>query len=155
MGGRIADGLQADEYEKRPSFNPDNVPRRSVYLPLVRNKLSSVFKLFDFVDTTASAESRTESNIAPQALFMMNSEFIHARSHSLATLLLADRAPPDTARVERAYRMTLARTPTPVEVDLALTYLKKYPPAAAETNMAAWDSFCRILLASNEFNYVD
>lgn len=158
MGGRIADGLKADEYEKRPSFNPDKIPRRSVYLPLVRNKLPSVFKLFDFVDTTASSESRTESNIAPQALFMMNSEFIHERSHSLASLLLADRAAREAVRVERAYRMTLARTPTPEEVELALSYLKKYPTnvqAEAEANVAAWDSFCRILLASNEFNYVD
>lgn len=158
MGGRIADGLKADEYEKRPSFNPDKIARRSVYLPLVRNKLPSVFKLFDFVDTTASSESRTESNIAPQALFMMNSEFIHERSHSLASLLLADRAAPNAARVERAYRMTLARTPTPQEVEVALSYLKKYPTnghAEAEPNVAAWDSFCRVLLASNEFNYVD
>jgi hypothetical protein len=158
MGGRILDGLHADEYEKRPTYNPDKIARRSVYLPLVRNKLPSVFKLFDFVDTTASAESRTESNIAPQALFMMNSEFIHERSLSLASILLADRAAPDTGRVERAYRMALARPATPEEVESALNYLKSYPKSVqteAAPGISAWDSLCRILLASDEFNYVD
>jgi hypothetical protein len=158
MGGRIADGLHADEYEKRPTYNPDKIPRRTVYLPLVRNKLPSVFKLFDFVDTTASAESRTESNIAPQALFMMNSEFIHERAHSLASILITDRATTDAGRVGRAYRMALARPATPNEIESALTYLKKYPKngeTEVGSSISAWDSLCRILLASDEFNYVD
>jgi len=54
--------------------------------------------------------------------------------------------------------MTLARTPTPDEAAAASRYLKNYPAnrqAEAGPNVAAWDSFCRILLASNEFNYVD
>ena len=50
--------------------------RRSVYLPVVRNHLFDVFELFDYSDASVLNGSRSTSTVAPQALFMMNSELV-------------------------------------------------------------------------------
>ena len=48
--------------------------RRSLYLPVVRNHLYDLFSLFDYSDASMMVGSRSTSTIAPQALFMMNSD---------------------------------------------------------------------------------
>ena len=155
MGGKIATKLKNDEYEKQPDIKPDEIRRRSVYIPLVRNKLPSILKLFDFVDPSASTAKRTESNIAPQALFMMNSDFIRQRSRAFAEYLLASNAD-EAARMERAYWIALSRGPDPQEAEQMLAYIHDYPgPGGDDHETDAWQSFCRMILASNEFHYVD
>ena len=37
---------------------------------------SDVLNLFDFGDATTPGEGRSQTNVAPQALFMMNSDFV-------------------------------------------------------------------------------
>lgn len=122
MGGKIATKLKNDEYEKQPDIKPDEIRRRSVYIPLVRNKLPSILKLFDFVDPSASTVKRTESNIAPQALFMMNSDFIRQRSRAFAEYLIASNAD-EAARMERVYWIALSRGPDPQEAEEMLAYI--------------------------------
>lgn len=87
----------------------------------------------------------------------MNSEFVAERSKRLASQLLTDPQVSDAARLERAYLRTVNRKPAAEEIDASLSYLssfeKRFGGEAARSK--AWSSFCRILLASNEFIYVD
>ncbi len=153
MGGSLQSGEGTDQEfaEARKSLNPDEVNRRLVYLPLRRSNLPSLLNLFDFGDATTSSEGRTQTNVAPQALFMMNSPFVAARASSLAAQLLADAATPDAARVAQAYYRVLSRPPEPEETDQAVAYLRRFPGG---DRTAAWASFCRALMASNEFLYL-
>ncbi len=152
MGGKIETKLKGDAY---PELEPGRIRRRSVYFPLIRNKLPSVLRLFDFVDPTASTARRTETNIAPQALFMMNSDFIHAQSRTLAESLLASNRD-EAVRMERAYWMTLGRKPEPQEAEAMLAYVHNYPePGDSDHVIDAWQSLCRMIMASNEFHYVE
>ena len=58
--------------------------------------------------------------------------------------------------MERAYIRLLNRKPAANEVDAALSYLQSYKSKyAQQDDLKAWQSFCHILLASNEFIYVD
>ena len=160
MGGTLwpKDHRISDVYGKKPIVDPETVKRRSVYLPLIRNKMPSVLKLFDFVDSTTSTGKRNESNVAPQALYTMNSEFIHERSGTLAKNLLADGNADDAERLERAYWITLGRKPTDQEAEMMKGYIENYPKSKDENSdhkLAAWKSFCHVLLASNEFNHVE
>ena len=50
--------------------------RRSLYLPLIRNHLYDVFQLFDFPDPAVSTGDRPTTTVGPQALFLMNSEWV-------------------------------------------------------------------------------
>src|SRR5439155_6177717 len=69
--------------------------RRSLYLPVVRNHLYDVFQLFDCTDATVLSGDRATTTVAPQALFLLNSDLVWQASESLAAKLLA--APSDDA----------------------------------------------------------
>src|SRR5216684_3716957 len=126
------------------SFDPDNSRRRTIYLPLRRSNLPSLLNLFDFGDATTTGEGRASTNVAPQALFMMNSKFAAERARGLAKYLVADTDSDEKTRVERAYLITLGVKPGADEVKAALEYVSRYPQAPPA---AAWESFCHILLA--------
>lgn len=142
---------------RRNAVNADEVRRRTLYLPLRRGSMPTVLSIFDFGDATASNEARSRTNVAPQALFMLNSTFISERSIGFAKQLLKDPIHTDTDRIERAFLMVLTRRPTMSEIDQALTYMNvlRAKLASPEARLYAWQSYCRILMASNEFAYID
>ena len=148
------------------AFHPDKTRRRTVYVLVIRNKLPSMMRLFDFVDSLTSCPKRTDSNTSLQALYMLNSENLRERSRSFARYLLDDKNYDDRGRVKRAYRITLTREPTPEELDQALQYVGNYPHQgqnsdsdrqvdARQSQVDAWQSFCRVLMTSNEFNFAN
>jgi hypothetical protein len=88
---------------------------------------------------------------------MMNSEFVDKRSENLAKELLDEESGGATGRAERAYLITLNRKPEAAEVDRALTYVENVGNkfGGAMSPRDAWKSFLRVLIASNDFIYVD
>lgn len=159
MGGTLQSGFGTDgeNSQDRLSVNPDKLKRRTVYVPLRRANLPALLNLFDFGDATTTTGRRAVTNVAPQALFMLNSEFLSERSANLAAQLLKEKSASPADRLEAAYVRTVNRKPAADETDAGLTYLanyqKKYPGDKAET--AAWQSLVRALMASNDFIYVD
>jgi hypothetical protein len=162
MHGSLQEGKGTDvEFsDARMSFNPEKSLRRTVYLPLRRSNLPSLLNLFDFGDATTTGEGRSRTNIAPQALFMMNSSFVAERTRHFAKYLLSDGSG-DADRVRRAYLIALGRKPLADgpddEVREALEYIRMFEQrrAGKENHLDAWESFCRLLVASNDFVYVN
>ncbi|PYV01393.1 MAG: hypothetical protein DMG10_17810, partial [Acidobacteria bacterium] len=158
IGGTLQSGSGTDgeNSEKRLSFNPDESRRRTVYLPLRRSNLPSLLNLFDFGDATTTSEGRMRTNVAPQALFMMNSRFVAERSLAFAKFLLADAAA-GARRIERAYVIAVGRKPDSDETSGALQYIGAFQQrlGGPESELKAWQSFCRALMASNEFIYLE
>ena len=159
MGGVISELAASRSYAERNKsrVDPEKSCRRTVYLPLNRNKLPTLLSLFDFVDSTTSTGKRTQTNVAPQGLFIMNSQFVDKQAHALTRHLL-DNNDADVDRAKRAYLLLLTREPTPEELEQGLRYIANYPverttPLDAKTT--AWQGFCRVLIASNEFHYLD
>ena len=155
MGGTLQKGFGTDSENSadRLSVDPTKLTRRTVYLPLRRANLPTLLNLLDFGDATTVNGKRTLTNVAPQTLFMMNSEFGFEHARKIAGKLEALPEASDSKRIEAAYLQILNRKPDPGEVDTALTYInhyaKKYGPEGA------WPSFCHVLMGSNEFVYVD
>jgi len=115
--------------------------------------LPALLNLFDFGDATTANGKRIVTNVAPQALFLMNSKFVAEQAEAVAKdaagLPLKDRA-------ERLYLKILNRSARPAEIDNAMSYtaaFQKQFPKMQESD--AWQSLARILFASNEFIYVD
>ena len=99
--------------------------RRAAYL--VRGYIPSTdvmnnfLTAFDVDDGRTPCPIRTQTVTAPQALFTMNNELIETESTKLAGKL-AKEADVRTA-ITVAYRTTLSRSPSPAELDQALTYV--------------------------------
>ena len=137
--------------------------RRSVYIPVVRSALYDVFQAFDFADPSALSGSRQSTTVAPQALFMMNSRFVSQRTQHAATQLLAQDQLDDSARVVRCYQQIYARMPTDDERRRALQFVQRYSAAFAGagsedpqlSRVRGWQSLFRVLIAANEFVYVN
>jgi len=156
MGGTLQTGFGTDGENAagRLSLDPTKITRRTVYLPLRRANLPTLLNLFDFGDATTPNGKRLLTNVAPQALFMMNSDFVFERADKLAKELLAS-APADSERLRRAWLRILNRAPDAGETDSALSYIRNYAIKYGASEAAGWQSLCHILMASNEFVYVD
>jgi len=136
--------------------------RRAVYLPVVRSNMYEMFQAFDLPDPSTPNGDRNSTVIAPQALFAMNGDIVLKHTRSMAEGLLARTGVDDSARILEAYERALARPPAAKEVDGALTFIAGIEKAmeahekdAAKRHVFAWQSFCKALMASNEFIYVN
>ena len=136
-------------------------PRRSIYLPVIRNALPDVLSLFDAADPNAVAAVRNDSTVPPQALFMLNNPFVREQALHLAQSLLAD-ATTDAGRLRSAYERALGRPPSADELADATVFLGEYAARLkakgrpeAEARLAAWQSYCQMLFCTNEFLYVE
>ncbi len=183
MGGTIQTGIGQGmtTTNQLPPFDVSKSYRRTVYLPLRRANIAKLLTLFDFGDATTSTGARASTNVAPQALFMMNSEFVSRVAKGLARRVLAERRMPDERRVRSAWLTALAKEPTEAEIAEGLAYVAEFRSSATEMDfatiegsrhakehrlsdqpayyygesaLAAWQSYCKILLASNDFIYI-
>jgi len=135
--------------------------RRSVYLMSQRIQRHPLLALFDGADPNASTAERTDTTTPSQALFWMNDPLVHAQSQILARRLLSA-APDDPQRVALAYELLLGREPASGQTSAAVDFLarSRQPLAASGTAedaiaVQAWTALVRVLMASNEFTYVD
>jgi hypothetical protein len=130
---------------------------RSVYLPVLRNKLPEALAVFDLPDPSLVAGQRETTTSPAQALFLLNSPFVLEQSDHLARRLLAEKGD-DAGRVERAYLAVLSRRPSAAERDRALRFLAgsagQGGDGAEARRLAAWTRFAQALLALPEFRYL-
>jgi hypothetical protein len=133
--------------------------RRSLYLPVIRNNVYDVFQLLDFPDPAVPTGSRSATTVAPQALLMMNSEFVMQSADSLALRLatISD----ESQRLSRLFQIVYGRNATPSELSDALTDLdrmeRSFPDSTMTTQqrrLKAWSLFGHVAMAANEFIYV-
>ena len=129
------------------AFRDFNVPRRTVYAMTIRSDRTGFGPLFDSADPTNSAEKRTISTVAPQALYLLNSPFALEQAQALATRLRAHPGT-DSERIVYAYKLLYARPPSAKELALGQSFLTKLTPDG-------WEPYAQALLCANEFCYVD
>ena len=96
--------------------------RRSVYMMTKRSRLLPLMTAFNFRDTTVSCAQRDVTTVAPQALALLNNQFVHAQSEALAKRL-AKHTDNRTEQVELAWELTFNRDPSLSELDQALEHL--------------------------------
>ena len=133
--------------------------RRSLYVPVIRNHLYDVFQLFDYTDASVLNGNRENSTIAPQALFLMNSELVAELTTAMARRLI--KLEPDReARVQRLFLEAFGRPPTPEDVQRAASFLSRFEsllPQQDNQNDEAvqpWQALCQSVVASSEFIYI-
>ena len=137
-------------------------PRRSVYLPVIRNAQNEIMAVFDAADANAVTTRRTESVVPTQTSFLLNSPFVASLAQQFAQRLLKAENRDDAARIQQGYWIALGRAASPAEANDASRFIDTYlnetlaaGVAAADARLAAWTSFCQFLFCLNEFVYVD
>ncbi len=146
--------------QSRPFFEDYDHEYRSVYLPSRRLGKRPYMATFDGPDTNECTANRRVSTVPLQSLFWMNSDFIQNNSRSMAQRLLAA-GDEGGDRLSLAYQLALSRPPTETENGEFTRYLQDYQKQldatidSEERELRTWTSICHILLASNEFSYID
>jgi hypothetical protein len=137
--------------KKSADLKIDENRRRSVYLPMVRNDLPEVLRLFDIADPELVTGRRPVTNVPAQALYLMNSPFV-ATAASETAARIVDSTTDDQQRLDRTYALLLSRMPTQAERERALHFLTA---DGEQSTTQAWSQFVHILLASTEFRMLD
>ncbi len=146
------------QHEPFTEVYPNN--RRSVYSLQGRIQKNPYLDLFDGPDGNLPMNERKQTTTSLQALFLLNSNFMHEQSASIAERLLAA-AINTPQRVEWAYQRILNSVPSSEEVAKAeqfLAVLRQQYSASGCTiacEQKAWASYLRSLLGSNRFLYLD
>jgi hypothetical protein len=131
--------------------------RRSVYLISVRNRRHPFLGLFDGADPNATTPARQATTVPTQALYFLNDPFFHTQADKLAGRALAK---PEGERLAELFRLALQRDPNARDREFAESFVARYQKGLADRPATdrpklAWAALARIVLASNEFLFVE
>jgi hypothetical protein len=128
--------------------------RRSLYIQVRRTLPLGLLETFDAPAMAPNCDRRASSTVAPQALLLMNNDFVIAQAEAMAAQVVAEAGSDPAAQVRAAWRRALAEPPTAAQVASGVTFIAKQGEELAAKG-AALASFCQALLSSNAFLYID
>ncbi|MGO9468393.1 MAG: PSD1 and planctomycete cytochrome C domain-containing protein [Isosphaeraceae bacterium] len=159
---------------------PPMATRRTLYGFIDRQNLDILYRTFDFAVPDASSPRRFVTTVPQQALFLMNSPFMHEQARRVTALIgpQAESRSGDAAGgqgdaaaegVRLLYRRVLGRSPDSDELALATAFIRRESAAAAagsaawrvmqtikgDPPLAPWEQLAQVLLLTNEFMFVD
>ena len=103
-------------------------------------------------DPSACTLTRPNTIVPQQALFALNSDFVIEQARHLAKATVEETDGDDASRIYRLYQRVYARDPHPEEVTIAQQYLKT---TSTNVDMDGWVRYAHVLLAANEFVFID
>ena len=136
------------QHEPFSEFFPTN--KRSVYIMQPRIQKHPYLDLFDGPDGNIPVSERKSTTTTLQALYLMNSAFVHEQSQAMAERWSADTQGREDF-LDRASLTVFGRPRQPGEAAQAETYFAS--AAGAEEQKRA--GFLRAMLSSNAFLFVD
>ncbi|MDG2388909.1 MAG: PSD1 and planctomycete cytochrome C domain-containing protein [Planctomycetaceae bacterium] len=123
--------------------------RRSAYLMVQRQRRHPYLALFDGADPNSSTATRQVTTVPTQALYFFNDPFFHSQAAAFAINLKSLQS--DEQRINNAFQKLYQREPTMTEMERTVHFLQEYPGNFDEK----WSALIRVLMASNEFLYLD
>jgi hypothetical protein len=150
--------------------------RRSVYIFQKRSVVLPLLEVFDCPDSTVSSPTRSDSVVAPQALALMNNEFVLEQARYFAQRVVSESGLESSRQVQRAYLLALGRAPSSKELSWSVEFLAQQSlrhtkratklsaslatgPAMKKSlnpaRFAALVDFCHAIFNLNEFLYAD
>jgi len=129
-----------------------NTSQRSVYLPILRNALPEMMRIFDVAEPSLIVGKRNKTTVPTQALYLMNNQFVIGQAFNMAKRVMNST---ETRRdgIRLAYELAFAREATDDEISKAREFLDSV--SEEKDRPGQWTVLCQALLASAEFRYVD
>ncbi len=118
---------------------------RSLYLPVARNVQPETLAVFDFTDPSVVLGARETTIVPPQALYLMNSDFVSTQATTMAKRVMVESG--FEKRFNLACRLAYGREPMVEELQAA----KKLD----HDDIVSWTSICRALFASADFLFIN
>jgi hypothetical protein len=148
MGGPGFSGFEVEmenvrHFHPKTTYTPDDF-RRMIYMTKVRQERESVFGLFDCPDASQVVAARSRSTTPLQALNLLNSGFVMMQAKDFAERLQREAGKASADQVRLAFRLAFGREPDAAELQDAAAFVE-------HTGLA---EFCRALLNSNEFLFI-
>jgi hypothetical protein len=148
------DGFQ--DGRGRPEDGPiDGGGRRSLYLSVRRNFLSSMLLAFDFPQPFSAIGRRSLSNVPAQALILRNNPFVHDQAAVWAKRLAAEPKPAEE-RIDGMFRAAFGRPAAPEEIAGATQLLQDVAAmkGVAVGDAEAWKELAHAIFQAKEFLFV-
>jgi hypothetical protein len=148
------DGFQ--DGRGRPGDGPvDGAGRRSIYLAVHRNFLSSMLLAFDFPQPFSAIGRRSVSNVPAQALILRNNPFVHDQAAFWAKRLVAEGRSAGE-RIDLMFRAAYARPATADEVAGALQLIQDVASLKAldAGHPEVWKELAHVLFQAKEFIFL-
>ncbi|HWE02975.1 MAG TPA: DUF1549 and DUF1553 domain-containing protein [Tepidisphaeraceae bacterium] len=148
-------GLGQFKREWKTSAGPDQY-RRGMYTFLWRSTPHPLLTAFDATNATASCTRRLRSNTPLQALILLNDQACLEFARAMASRVLHEAPPDDSARVDYAFRLAVTRLPEPAEKTFLLQLLNKQLNSTPQSlkkedqSLAAWTIVARVILNLDE-----
>ncbi|MBS0205777.1 MAG: DUF1553 domain-containing protein [Planctomycetes bacterium] len=140
------------------------VRRRSVYMFHKRVIPNPLMQAFDKPDAQQTCNRRDPTTVAPQALALLNDQFVRTTALDFADRLLMQTGTEPAKCVERGYQLAVCRAPSDTERQASVEFLETQIQARTtrdsktsvdEARRRAVADWCQILFSLNEFLYVD
>jgi hypothetical protein len=87
--------------------------------------LVPALEAFDYSNTTSPLGERPVTTVAPQALLLLNDEFMNGQAAALAQRLRHEAGVAPAKQVRRGYELAFSRGPGKAELGTALSFLKR------------------------------
>jgi len=137
-------------------FSVENV-EPTVFCKVSRYRLANYLQVFDFPNPSFTSEQRFSSNVPLQQLYFMNNAFVYKQAGVLAERVAKE--PTDKDRIVKLYAYVFQRKPSDEELELGLKFLSTTPEKAGYAvvgePITAWRQYARIMISSNEFQFLD
>lgn len=135
--------------------------RRSIYINQRRSNLPTILDNFDYPQMSPACLVRTQSNVAPQALHLLNNATVYEVANYFARRVEKEAGSEVNRQIEQAYWIALSRAPRDEEKRVAAEDLLKLEQAAKKEGKGeqashdALTAFCHTILNSAAFLYID
>jgi hypothetical protein len=166
--GQIILGKEELDGERKPVAGNAlgaEAQRRSIYIQVRRTRPLATLETFDLPTLSPNCTQRSFSNIAPQSLFLMNSDFMTEYSDRFAQRVIQEAGPSIAQQAQTAWRIAFGILPTAEQEaqlkafiesqEANLMALAQSDGKESNPRYDAMKTTCRALLASNGYLYVD
>lgn len=127
--------------------------RRSLYLAVRRNFLSSFLTSFDFPVLPEPVAARPSTTVPAQSLVLLNHPLVHEQSLKWAEKTLKKEASPEE-RINHLHRQAFSRNATEPELTWAKNALAQFSAEHNQSELEAWTALCHLMFNRKEFLYV-
>lgn len=164
--GQIVLGKQKLDGERKPQ--PGNklggeAERRSLYVQVRRTRPLGVLESFDIATYSPNCTQRHFSNVAPQSLMLINSDFMVQYSRKMANRLFAE-SKNQKQQIISAFTICFSRKPDEDLIEKIQSFLEQQTTTFQsndkkltldQAQQLALANLCHAFLSSNEFIYID
>jgi hypothetical protein len=133
--------------------------RRTIYGFIDRQNLPALWRAFDFASPDTHSPQRYMTTVPQQALYLMNSPFAMERARHLMMRKEISGATEPEKKIREIYRILYSREPTADEIAMGVGFVQdekaKGPAIPPRGALTPWEKYTQVLLAANEFVFID